>query len=110
MKIFGADVTFEWPTFAISWGGPERDWWFWQVLFWEPRREWTYKTRAYRNRRWGFERDWYDGPFVQLCLGCVTVSWSTYWTIPEASSRSSECTSRPIEEIFPFLNSSIGKE
>lgn len=64
----------------IEWGGPNRDFWFWSFYFWEEDKTWVYQDVTYRNRRWGIEHDWYDGPFTQVKLWFSTITWQTQWT------------------------------
>ena len=81
-------VTLDRSGIEVTWGGPKRDWYWWSFYFWEADRRWVYDGKLYRNRRIGFEREWYDRPFVQVKLWFWTVVYSTHWTIPPKNFRS----------------------
>lgn len=63
----------------VTWGGPDRDWYYFGISWNEPK-AWVYQGRLWSSRRLGLEHDYYDGPHAQLCLWFFNICWSTRWT------------------------------
>jgi hypothetical protein len=80
-------IEFERDRISITWGGPERDWYYW-MLIWNKDRTFYNDDKKMNDRRWGFDRFWYDCPHVQLKLWYFTIGWSTQWTSAPSEFRS----------------------
>jgi hypothetical protein len=66
-------LPFQFDRCGITWGGPNRDWYYFYPV---P----NFLSKEYRY--WGLQKYWFDGPHISFGFWFFNITWCTQWSVP----------------------------